>query len=178
MKIYTRSGDTGETGLVTGERVAKSHPRIEANGELDELNCLLGVARATGPAAGTDATLDRLQNVLFALGADVSAGRTTAEFFPAGETGWLESEIDRLTAALPPLTQFLLPGGTPTAAALHVARAACRRAERRLVALAATGPVPDGAVVFLNRLSDFLFTLARWENIQAGRPEPLWTRPG
>jgi cob(I)alamin adenosyltransferase len=178
MKIYTRTGDTGQTGLFTGERVAKSHPRIAANGEMDELNCLLGTARAADPDGPSDPALARLQNALFGLGADVSSSRTVPEFFPPGEVAWLEAEIDRLTEALPPLTQFLLPGGTPLASALHVARAVCRRAERSLVTLAETGPVPEGGGVFLNRLSDYLFTLARWENLRVGRSEPLWSRAG
>ncbi len=172
MKIYTRTGDDGSTGLFSGERVAKTHPRIEACGTLDELNSLLGVAAASDPAEAVGEDLRRIQNELFSLGAALGSRQPPPAGLP--DPAWLEGRIDAMTADLTPLKNFILPGGTPAAAQIHVARSVCRRAERCLIALGETEPVPPQAVVYLNRLSDFLFTLARFENHLRGVEEPKW----
>ena len=174
MKIYTRTGDDGSTGLLTGERVAKTDLRIEACGVVDEMNSLLGVARAANPSEPVDKVLVRLQNELFALGASLAA-RGADRFLPDESlVPWLEGGIDEMSEELPPLKHFILPGGSPAAAAIHVARAVCRRAERRVTALAATEVVAPATGIILNRLSDFLFTLARYENHLRGVDEPKW----
>jgi cob(I)alamin adenosyltransferase len=186
LKVYTRTGDDGTTGLFGAGRVSKSHPRIEAYGTVDEANACLGMARAAiafgarheGPrVAEADALLARLQNELFVLGGDLSAPRETAYPVPRVEIAHIaaiEADIDRLTADLPPLKHFVLPGGTPAAAAVHLARTVARRAERLTVDLAAAEPVSAEALHYLNRLSDLLFTLARWLTHDAGAPEPVW----
>ncbi len=182
-RIYTRSGDTGETGLFGGQRLSKDDLRVEAYGTVDELNAVLGVVRAQGPEAEVDALLFSLQNDLFLLGADLATpaaedthkGRITVERVEAERTARLEQAIDRYEAALPPLTQFILPGGHPVAAALHVGRVVCRRAERRCVALArATEDINPEIVRYLNRLSDLLFVLARYANHHNGVPDVVW----
>ncbi len=185
MKVYTRTGDDGTTGLFGAGRVSKSHPRIEAYGTVDETNACLGMARAAiafgaaeGPrAAEADALLARLQNELFVLGGDLSAPRETTYPVPRVEAHHveaIEADIDRLTADLPPLAHFVLPGGTPAAAAVHLARTVSRRAERLTVDLAALEGVSADALHYLNRLSDLLFTLSRWLTHDAGAPEPVW----
>ena len=173
MKIYTRSGDDGTTGFFSGERVSKAHDRVEAYGSVDELNSVLGAARASAPQPAVNALLGILQAQLFKLGADLAtAGDTEAGVrIGAEETVWLESEIDRMTAQLPALAHFILPGGSPAAAQIHVARAVSRRCER--AALRIEG-VRGESVIYLNRLSDFLFTLARYENQLAGASETEW----
>lgn len=184
MKVYTRTGDDGTTGLFGAGRVSKTHPRIEAYGTVDEANACLGMARAAlagtaeGPrAAEADALLARLQNELFVLGGDLSAPHETKYPVPRmapAHTAALEADIDRLTADLAPLKHFVLPGGTPAAAAVHLARTVTRRAERLTVDLAAVENVSTDALLYLNRLSDLLFTLARWLTHDAGAPEPVW----
>jgi cob(I)alamin adenosyltransferase len=166
-RIYTRGGDKGETSLGDGSRVSKLDPRVAAMGDVDELNSLVGWAGG----------LDRIQNELFDLGADLSV-----PFDPAGErlritaeaTTRLEREIDEANASLPELRSFVLPGGTERAARLFLARAVCRRAERTVLGLPDANPL---AAVYLNRLSDLLFVLARAANAEAGVEGPLW-RPG
>ena len=179
MKIYTRTGDDGTTSLFSGGRVPKDHLRVEAYGTVDELNSLLGAVRALKPHAQTDAWLSEVQRQLFALGADLAtpADARSAHVvrIDAAAVSWLEATIDVMEAALPPLTNFILPGGSPAGAGLHVARTVCRRAERLAVALAEAEPLPSPALAYLNRLSDFLFVLARWENRQAGASEEPWT---
>lgn len=182
MKIYTRTGDRGTTALFGGDRVEKHHPRIEAYGTVDETNAFLGLARAhLGQEAGAETLgplLDRIQADLFVLGADLatpaaarpSVPRITAEYSAA-----LEADIDRLEGDLTPLRQFILPGGSPAGAALHVARTVCRRAERLVVDLAGREEVNPEAVIYLNRLSDFLFVAARWVNAREGQAETPWT---
>lgn len=173
MKIYTRTGDHGTTGLFFGARVAKTDARIEAIGSVDELNAVLGVARSVTADGEIASLIATVQRQLFVLGGDLAAPgeiRTVGRI-GAGETEWLEAEIDRVTARLPDLRAFILPGGTPAAAQLHAARAVGRRAEREVLRLA------DGSrdiAIYLNRLSDFLFTLARFENLRAGAPETEW----
>lgn len=188
MKIYTRAGDAGETGLFGGARVAKDDARVEAYGTVDELNCALGVVRAalpaTSPAVASplDALLARVQSELFDLGAELATPPARLEtklgarvpLATEQRTAALEQEIDRMEAKLAPLKTFILPGGTPAAAALHVARAVCRRAERRAVALSHVDMVRPEALRYLNRLSDLLFVLARYANHQAGWPDTPW----
>jgi cob(I)alamin adenosyltransferase len=174
-RIYTKLGDAGETHLGDMSRVSKMHPRVEAYGTVDELNSMLGVALLQpGLPGDVTAWLRRMQNDLLDLGADLSvpAGgerarlRITAEY-----TAWLEHACDEVNAALPPLRSFVIPGGTPAAAHLHVCRTVCRRAERRALAVEDANPE---AVRYLNRASDLLFILARAVNEQGAGSEPLW----
>jgi len=181
-RIYTRTGDTGTTGLVDGSRCAKHSARIEAVGAVDEANCALGLAMLALPEGAARAALARVQNDLFDLGADLAnpgedfaPGAMTLRLVPA-QAVWLEQQIDALNEALPPLASFILPGGSEAAARVHIARAAARRAERRTVALAATEPVNPAALAYVNRLSDYLFVLARALNA-AGPGDVLWV-PG
>ncbi len=178
-RIYTRLGDGGETHLGDMSRVPKTDPRIEAYGTVDELNAQLGVAIALGDLPDRYAGwLQRVQNDLFDVGADISVPRTDERdrlrVTPA-QTEWLESVCDEVNAELPPLKSFVLPGGTPAAAQLHVCRTVCRRAERRTIT--AGEDVNPETVRYLNRLSDLLFILSRGANQLAGGAEPLW-EPG
>jgi len=166
MKIYTKTGDAGETGLFGGPRVRKDHARIEAFGTVDELNSHLGVVRSHPGSGGLDGLLRRIQSDLFELGAQLATPGDAAERITLAHVETLERAIDTHDDALPPLTSFVLPAGTPLAAALHVARTVCRRAERRVVKL---GTMPDthipvNAIEYLNRLGDLLFVLARFAN--------------
>jgi cob(I)alamin adenosyltransferase len=179
-RLYTRSGDSGETSLADGSRVPKTHPRIVALGAIDELNAALGVALAANLAPTIVAALDGLQNDLFDLGAELAVPladddqprlRRSAE-----RVTDLERRIDAATAALTPLRSFILPGGRPGAAALHLARAICRRAEIETWRLAAIEPINTHVMTYLNRLSDLLFALARRANDE-GKADILWT-PG
>ena len=181
MKIYTRTGDEGTTALFGGERVVKSHPRIDAYGTVDEVNSAVGLARSLlrgEPGRDAlDAVLARVQAELFVLGADLatpSAAKPTVPRVEAAHVARLEEEIDRFDDALPPLKHFILPGGTSGAAALHLARTVCRRAERLAVAAARLEPISEHAVTYLNRLSDLLFVLARWANQEAGVQDATW----
>jgi cob(I)alamin adenosyltransferase len=180
VKIYTRTGDAGETGLLGGARVRKSVLRVEAYGEIDELNASLGLAAVCLGDAGTAALVTRIQRDLFALSAriaDVRAAGAAASdktVFPEEQVTALERAIDAAEEALPALKTFLLPGGSEAGARLHLARTVCRRAERRLVALAAQEEVPPVFLAYLNRLSDLLFVLARSANARAGVPEVAW----
>ena len=185
-RIYTRGGDAGETSLGDGRRVSKADARIAAYGAVDELGALLGIVRTLGPQTAWDGWLERIQNDLFDLGADLcvpaderadraSARERTRLRVEAAQVGWLEARCDEVNATLAPLSSFVLAGGTPLAAHLHLARTVCRRAERAIVALAAAEPVTDAALAYVNRLSDLLFLLARAAN-PAGS-EVLW-RPG
>ncbi|WP_420606948.1 cob(I)yrinic acid a,c-diamide adenosyltransferase [Novosphingopyxis sp.] len=172
-KIYTRTGDDGSTGLVDGSRTPKDDPRMAAIGDVDEANSAIGCALAAfdgADDAGIAAGLQRIQNDLFDLGADIA---TPGENFEPSElelrivatqTAWLEAEIDRLNEALDPLKSFILPGGTPAAAALHLARATARRAERALVSAGRAHGLNPEALRYVNRLSDYLFTAARRAN--------------
>ena len=176
MKIYTKTGDNGTTALAAGGRVAKSHPRVEAYGTVDEANSAIGLARALG--ATQTAWLEHVQNDLFDLGADLSTPldanmKNPVRIQPEAVT-WLEERIDEMSESVPPLRHFILPGGCPPAAQLHIARTICRRAERLTVALGKQEPINEHAAIYLNRLSDFLFTLARYESQQADIPETEW----
>lgn len=178
MKIYTRTGDTGETGLYGGTRVSKDTIRVEACGTIDELNACVGSVRSQIRDAGISAILHRIQNALFDLGADIATLDTHPKAanlrIPPTLTAELECEIDRLDNQLPPLKAFILPGGSVDGAALHLARTVARRAERRVVSLAAKETVNPEVVIYLNRLSDLLFVLARVVNHRSDESEPLW----
>jgi cob(I)alamin adenosyltransferase len=176
MKIYTKTGDHGETGLFGGPRVAKNHARIEAFGTVDELNSHLGVLRTLPAASDFDADLRRIQCELFDLGAELATPGSTAERITPAHVETLERLIDAHESALEPLACFILPTGTPLAAALHVARTVCRRAERRVVSLAAQldTTIPANAIEYLNRLGDLLFVLARSANHRADVPDDPW----
>ena len=186
MKIYTKTGDSGETGLYCGVRVSKAHARVAAYGDVDELNAALGVARAAlrqaSDADDLAAMLGQIQRDLFALGARLAdpshkiADRVTKAVVGAAEIARLEGWIDTLDASLPPLRRFVLAGGAPAGAALHLARTVCRRAERAMVALIegeAEAFEPD-LLVYVNRLSDLLFVMARVANQRAGTSEIEW----
>lgn len=207
-KVTTRTGDRGETGLATGERVAKDAPRVAAYGTVDELNSVLGVALATGLHSRLAGIVRRLQSELFDLGGDLSmpeppehhdrrepesgeaqgsegaeggspAGRTRAareakRLITQESVDRLEEDQAELLESLPPLENFVMPGGTPGAAHLHVARTVARRAEREVVTLRRTERVDDATLVYLNRLSDLLFVMARYDNRMASVPEPMW----
>ncbi len=181
MRIYTRTGDEGDTGLFGGGRVPKSHPRVEAYGDVDELNASIGFARSIEIMPRIDEVLIPIQRDLFALGAllatpDTDKMRQHLVKARIGEDriAELESAIDRGDDELEPLRSFIVPGGTPKAAALHVARTVCRRAERRVVELQTGAEIPQLVVVYLNRLSDLLFTLARVANRRGGAGEVTW----
>jgi cob(I)alamin adenosyltransferase len=178
VKIYTRTGDAGETSLFDGTRVMKHDDRVDAYGEVDETNAWIGLVRASRLDADLDVHLAQIQRDLFALGAlladpaDKIADRVTKATLADTDVARLEGIIDRLETELPPLRRFILAGGTPAGAALHVARTVCRRAERRLVAL--QPPVDPVLLRYVNRLSDLLFVLARAVNHRAGVPETEW----
>jgi cob(I)alamin adenosyltransferase len=177
LRIYTRAGDGGETGLWGGRRARKDDPRVEACGAVDELNAAVGWARALDPGAEVDAVLEAVQRDLLQVGADLAdpGGRDgAAPRLGPDRVRALEEAIDRLDARLPRLDRFILPGGSPAGAALHVARTVGRRAERRVVALAGREAVNPQVIAYLNRLSDLLFVLARTANRAAGIPETTW----
>ena len=188
-KVYTKGGDKGKTSLVSGERVAKNHPRIESYGTVDELNAILGLTRTflgqskapDNVKKDLDAILHRIQNHLFNVGADLA---TPPEFrwegmIRVGSTDieWLEGCIDKLNETLPPLKEFILPGGGPVGAFFHQARTVCRRAERTVLTLMDSDERIDfGPMQYLNRLSDFLFVAGRWAAQSLNEPEFFWSR--
>jgi cob(I)alamin adenosyltransferase len=183
MKIYTKTGDAGETGLFGGARVSKASDRVETYGEVDELNSAIGVARASGLAPSVDVLLGRVQSELFDLGAELATTpgkehNLTTPRIDEAHVERLERAIDEHEAPLPALTSFVLPGGAPQAAHLHLARCVCRRAERRLVALAAEEALRPELLRYLNRLSDLLFTLARFQNHAEGVEDVPWVGRG
>jgi len=181
MKIYTKTGDAGETGLFGGGRVPKDHSRVRAYGDVDELNSSLGVVRATQPVHFFDDLLETIQRDLFALGGQLATpdpekvrkALEKAELTPA-RIEVFEQIMDEADRELPALAAFVLPAGTPKAAALHLARTVCRRAERNVVKLSHEAEVPDLFVIYLNRLSDLLFTLARLANHREGAGDVTW----
>ena len=181
-RIYTKTGDQGETALGDGRRVPKNHPRVTAYGSVDELNSVLGLLLANHPQPAETELVRSIQNDLFDVGADLclpqSAGETPGQHLRvrAQQAERLEKAIDRLNASLPPLTSFILPGGCSPAAWCHLARTVCRRAERDVVTLAQAEPINPQVVIYLNRLSDLLFVLGRVYN-QDGREDILWV-PG
>jgi len=178
VKIYTRTGDSGETSLFGGTRTTKDDPRVDAYGEVDELNAWLGFVRASGLDPALDAGIVHIQKDLFALGAQLAdptdklAPRVTKAVIADADVTRLEQLIDALETELPPLGRFILAGGTPAGAAVHVARTVCRRAERRMVAL--DPPIDPVLIRYVNRLSDLLFVLARVVNKRGGVPETEW----
>lgn len=180
MKIYTRTGDDGTTGLLGSSRVRKHDARVEAYGSVDELNAALGVAGAHDTEGWFRGLLAEIQSSLFQVGAELATtdpsmleklSRVADE-----DIAGLERQIDRLEQDLAPLTRFILPSGTPLAAQMHLARTVCRRAERRVTALAEHDTVDARVVKYLNRLADLLFVLARWSNARAGVAETMWPR--
>lgn len=178
MKIYTRTGDTGETSLFGKDRVSKGDPRVDAYGDVDELNAWIGFVRTTAIANDLQDALVQIQRDLFALGAQLAdpgerlSSRTTKAFLADADVLRLETLIDRLETELPPLTRFILPSGSPAGAALHVARTVCRRVERRIVTLT---PPPEAVLLqYVNRLSDLLFVMARVASHRNGQPETAW----
>ena len=179
MKIYTKTGDSGTTGLLGGARVPKDDPRVAAYGDVDELNAHLGVVRANDPGIVLDGMLDRIQRDLFALGARLAdprhkiAARVEKASVDDQDVARLEGWIDDLEAGLRPLRKFILAGGSPAGAQLHLARTVCRRAERGVVGLGADAVEPV-IVTYLNRLSDLLFVMARAANAHAGADEIEW----
>jgi len=174
-KIYTRTGDAGETGLGDGSRVGKDSSRIHALGEIDELNSVVGLLLTEDLPADLRVALEDVQHDLFDLGGEISIPGRSA--LTAAHVERMETLLDHLNASLPPLKEFILPGGSRAAAYAHLARTACRRAERALVTLGAREPVGDAARVYVNRLSDLFFVLARVLNRHAGRGDVLW-QPG
>jgi len=181
-RIYTRTGDQGLTGLGGGQRVPKDSRRVETYGTVDELNAQIGLALAAGLCERLAAELPRIQNELFDLGSDlatpaVSQARHAVPTIQARHIEKLEGLIDELNGVVGPLANFLLPGGSVGAAQLHVARTVCRRAERHAAALARDEHIGSTVLPYLNRLSDALFVMARYENRERGVSEPLW-RPG
>jgi cob(I)alamin adenosyltransferase len=178
VKIYTRTGDAGETSLFDGTRVAKSDPRVDAYGEIDETNAWLGLARASDLDGPLAQTIAGLQHDLFAVGAQLAdpadrlAPRVTKAIIGDADVERLEQLIDRFEEELPPLRRFVLAGGAPAGAALHVARTVCRRAERRIVGL--DPPVDPILIRYVNRLSDLLFVMARVANHRGGVPDVEW----
>ena len=179
MKIYTKTGDAGQTGLFGGARVSKASERVSSYGQIDELNSVVGLARAHGIESRKDAWLARIQSELFDLGAELSTvqekqAMVAQHHLDETDIGKLEAEIDELEAQLAPLKAFVLPGGSATASALHLARTVCRRAERALVALAEHEPVRPEVLRYVNRLSDLLFVMARSANRDEGIPDVPW----
>jgi cob(I)alamin adenosyltransferase len=176
MKIYTKTGDAGETGLFGGGRVPKDDPRVQAYGDVDELNATLGFAAALEPSDFEAEFLQSVQRDLFTIGAELATPNTAKvkDTVGAERVSAIEQVIDAREATLAPLKNFILPGGTPKAAALHIARTTCRRAERAVVTLARDEPVNPTIIHYLNRLSDLLFVLARAVNQQAGRGDIVW----
>lgn len=181
MRIYTRTGDDGQTGLYGGGRVNKDDARIEAYGTVDELNAALGLVRASEVPEEVDQVLHTVQNELFSLGAELATPQPDehgTRFVDPKEIKRLEASIDRFDGSLPPLTQFILPSGSQAASALHLARCICRRAERRVVTFSGQNTEVSPLVVeYLNRLGDLLFVLARGVNVGKGVADQPWTRP-
>jgi len=178
-RVYTRTGDDGTTALGGGQRVGKDALRVAAYGTVDELNSMVGVARAAGVHADLEGTLVSMQNELFHLGAELCTpvddeAQRQGPCVQEAHIVALEKLMDRLMESLPPLENFVLPAGTPAAAHLHVARAVCRRAERLVLSLSREEPVSNWALTYLNRLSDALFVMARYENLRHQVPDTLW----
>jgi len=181
MKIYTKTGDEGKTGLFAGARVRKDDVRIEAYGTVDELNAALGVARSERLPPEIEQTLERVQSELFSVGAELATpepGKHGMSLVGESQIELLEKAIDRLEAGLPPLKHFILPAGSRGGALLHLARGVCRRAERRVVTLAGNAEISTEIIRYLNRLGDYLFVAARFANQEAKAVERKWQKPG
>jgi cob(I)alamin adenosyltransferase len=179
-RIYTKTGDSGETGLFGGGRVSKAHVRVEAYGAVDELNSVIGWILSFEPELSITRRLHAIQADLFTIGAQLATAdtgrgrRPTVPVLPSSRVPELEHWIDQLEEDLPALRNFILPGGSPLGAAFHIGRTVCRRAERRVVALADSESVEPNTIIYLNRLSDLLFVLARAVNNRLGKPEQIW----
>ena len=179
MKIYTKTGDAGETGLFAGPRVLKDDPRIEAYGAVDELNAALGLVRSERLPPEVEQTLERVQSDLFAVGAELATPNPEQQgtaLTNLAMVTYLERAIDNLEAGLPPLKHFILPAGARGATLVHVARGICRRAERRVVTLMQAASVSPLIVQYLNRLGDYLFVAARFVNQETGASETIWQK--
>ena len=178
MKIYTKTGDDGTTALFDGTRVSKDHPRIDVYGAIDELDSMIGLAMSFMPNSNLQTDLSQVQRDLLALGANLAnpdeLKQKDKSHFAADKISGLEGKIDRLDAQLPPLKAFILPGGSSAAGALQVARCICRRAERKLTALSASNKINPVFLIYLNRLSDYLFMAARGANQSGGIKEAIW----
>ena len=178
MKIYTKTGDKGETSLFGGKRVRKNTLRIETYGTVDELNSVIGICRSINTAKEIDTILEEIQNDLFTLGADLATpldvNKKTVKRIELSSITRLEQHIDKLDPQLKPLKQFILPGGSRSAAMLHFARTICRRTERLVVQLSQVESIGENPIVYLNRLSDLLFVLARLSNVLSSTTESLW----
>ena len=180
MKIYTKTGDAGETGLFAGARVRKDDQRIEAYGTVDELNAAIGLARSERLPTEIEQTLERVQSELFSIGAELATpepGKHGTAIIADSHVGALEKAIDHLEAGLPPLRHFILPAGSRGGALLHLARGICRRAERRVVTLADSAAISAQIIAYLNRLGDYLFVAARFANQEAKAIETKWDKP-
>ncbi len=181
FKIYTKTGDNGTSGLIGGTRVEKTDRRLEAYGTVDELNSWIGMIKATPIEKEVGSTLNLIQNKLFVIGSYLATDpeksdlRNTLEC-DGHDIKKLEAEIDRMQDQMPGLTNFILPGGTPSAAQTHVARTVCRRAERRITAIAEESKIDMHILMFINRLSDYLFVLARYNNFKNAQNETIWQR--
>ncbi|HAC15605.1 MAG TPA: cob(I)yrinic acid a,c-diamide adenosyltransferase [Bacteroidetes bacterium] len=177
MKIYTKTGDTGKTSLFGGGRVSKDSARIEAYGTVDELNSTIGYARSQRLSVDSDKKLEVIQNDLFVMGADLATPpetKATIKRIDSDQITQLELWIDEMEKNLSPLRYFILPGGTPGASAIHISRTVCRRAERCVIQAMETESISNLVVIYLNRLSDFLFVMSRYENSKAGINEIHW----
>jgi cob(I)alamin adenosyltransferase len=181
MKLYTRTGDEGETSLFAGGRTSKDAARLHAYGTVDELNSVIGLAIAHGVHQPISAWLTVIQNELFVVGSDLATPLDAKSDWIIRLTdvsiARLEQEIDQMDEKLPSLQNFILPAGTPAAATLHVARTTCRRAERWTVTVYQAEPINPNVLHYLNRLSDWLFTAARYENLLSGKSESIWQKP-
>lgn len=181
VKIYTKTGDDGSTGLIGGMRVFKNAERLDAYGTIDELNAAIGFAISQKIDGEIASSLQNIQNQLFVIGAELSTAEESVRqqydiHFPQTHVTCLEKTIDRFADLLPPLNQFILPGGSPSASALHIARTVCRRAERKIVALNQHEPVNHVIIQYINRLSDLLFVLARYQNKIEDVKETVWKK--
>jgi cob(I)alamin adenosyltransferase len=177
MKIYTRTGDSGQTSLLGGARVPKHHLRIAAYGDIDELNATIGFVLSQSPTIEVADILTHVQHRLFDLGSELASPepeRFNLPLITDAHVSLLETSIDTMEAALQPLRNFVLPGGTPAAAALHIARTVCRRAERSTTYMAEHIPLRPVVITYINRLSDYLFVASRYENQKAGYTENIW----
>ncbi len=178
MKIYTKTGDKGLTSLIGGKRVPKNHERIEAYGTVDELNSYIGLISTQKTDAETLRILKEIQDRLFTIGASLAAdpenSRMKIPDLHLSDIELLEQEMDKINATIPALKHFILPGGTEAVSFCHIARCVCRRAERLTVALAVDNEVEEKLIIYLNRLSDYLFVLSRKFNLEAGTPENIW----
>ncbi len=174
MRIYTKFGDKGQTSLLGGSVVPKSDPRGEAYGAVDELNSVLGIAISFSDIEEITSSLTQIQNDLFVIGAELASKGAKSKQIPPSRVSELEAEIDRLTEQLPPLANFILPGGSKTASLLHHARTVCRRAERTIISLSQKEPLNPDIIVYMNRVGDLLFTHARFANHRKKVQEIIW----